>query len=892
MSKHYLRTLFTPTSVAVFGASNAADTFGGILFTNLLENDFKGKLYAINPRYEKIRDIPCYPTIHDVDEPVDLAVIATPANTIPEIIEVCGQHGVKNAVIISAGFSETGSQGTKLEKLMVASAKRYGLRFIGPGCLGIINPSIGLNATLITGKVRTGNLALISQSGALCTAVIDWAADDIGFSTVLSLGGSADIDFGEVLDYLVSDPQTQGILMYIEGIHLARSFMSGLRAAARIKPVILIKSGRHEIAHAAVKSHSTVLIGRDDVFEAALQRAGVVRVATFGQLFSAAVTLASRYKAHGNRLGIVTNGGGPGVMAIDRAADLGIPLATLSAATIDALNREMPPAWSRSNPVDILGDASTERYRRAVTICLQDPQIDAVLVILTPQAFVNPWEVAQTLIEVANESPKPLLACWMGGTQSRESRRLFSHARIPQFRTPEAAVEAFYYLSSYHQNQQLLLQTPAASPGSAEVPDVEGARTIIESVLAERRKVLTDMESKALLGAFRIPVVSTAIARSASESLVLAESMGFPVAMKINSPDILHKSDIGGVKLNIQSSTGIREAFKAIIQQVRIKRPDARIDGVTVERMSNKPHGRELAVGISRDPVFGPVITFGMGGTLVDVLGDAAVSLPPLNLYLVNTMIHKTRAAKLLGEFRHLPPVKRESLEDVLLRVSEIACELPWVQSLDINPLIIDENGAIAVDARIVVDYYTTLPDRYNHMAIYPYPTHLVEQWQLPDGTDVIIRPIRPEDADIERDFVRNLSDETRYFRFMQTLHELTPTMLVRFTQIDYDREMALIAVIPEDSKELEVGVARYAINPDGETCEFALVVADEWQHRGFAQKLMTCLMDAARSRGLKVIEGEVLSNNHNMLKLMKKLGFSAILDEEDRSITLVSKQL
>lgn len=892
MSKHYLRTLFTPTSVAVFGASSAPDTFGGILFTNLLENDFKGKLYAINPRYEKIRDIPCYPTIHDVDEPIDLAIITTPANTVPEIIEVCGQHGVRNAVIISAGFSEAGAQGTRLEKQVVTNAKRYGLRFIGPGCLGIMNPSIGLNATLITGKVRTGNLALISQSGALCTAVLDWAADDLGFSTVLSLGGSADIDFGEVLDYLVSDPQTQGILMYIEGIHHTRSFMSGLRAAARIKPVILIKSGRHEIAHAAVKSHSTVLIGRDDVFDAALQRAGVVRVSTFGQLFSAAVTLASRYKAHGNRLGIVTNGGGPGVMAIDRAADLGIPLATLSPETLVALTKEMPPAWSRTNPIDILGDANNERYRKAVTLCLQDPQIDAVLVILTPQAFVNSWEVAQTLIEVADQSPKPLLACWMGGMQTRESRRLFSQARIPQFRTPEAAVEAFYYLSSYHQNQQLLLQTPAASPGSAEKPDVEGARTIIESVLAERRKVLTDMESKALLGAFRIPVVSTAIARSASESLVLAESMGFPVAMKINSPDILHKSDIGGVKLNIQSSTGIREAFKAIMQQVRIKRPDARIDGVTVERMSNKPNGRELSVGISRDAVFGPVITFGMGGTLVDVLGDSAVSLPPLNLYLVNTMIQKTRAAKLLGEFRHLPPAKRESLEDVLLRVSEIACELPWVQSLDINPLITDENGAIAVDARIVVDYYTTLPDRYNHMAIYPYPTHLVEQWQLPDGTDVIIRPIRPEDADMERDFVRNLSDETRYFRFMQTLHELTPTMLVRFTQIDYDREMALIAVIPEESQELEVGVARYAINPDGESCEFALVVADEWQHRGFAQKLMTCLMDAARTRGLKIIEGEVLSNNHNMLKLMKKLGFSAILDEEDRSITLVSKQL
>jgi acetyltransferase len=893
MSKHYLETLFSPKSVAVFGASNTEDSVGYVVFKNLLEDGYKGELYAINPKYEKIQEQVAYSSIKDLGgKPVDLAVITTPAKTVPAIIEACGEYGVKMAVIISAGFSEIGQSGVKLEKKVITNAKRYGLRFLGSNCVGVLRPSIGLNATFLKGNAKPGNLALVSQSGALCTAVLDWAVpNDIGFSTVVSVGTSADLDFGEILDYLVSDPQTHGILLYIEGIHHARSFMSGLRAAARIKPVMVIKSGRHDSASKAVMSHSGALIGRDDAFDAALQRAGVVRVYTFGQLFAAAKTIASRYKAQGNRLAIVTNGGGPGVMATDRAADLGIPLAELSPATLATLNQELPATWSHGNPIDIISDATASRYQQVVATCLQDPNVDAVLVILTPQAISYPLETAKAMLELAEHSPKPLLACWMGGTQVKESRRLMGRARIPDFRTPESAVEGFYYLSAYHQNQQLLLQTPGPL-GRLDPPDVEGARIIIESVLAERRQVLTEMESKAVLGAFRIPVVNTAIAHSPNEALVLAETIGFPVVMKINSPDILHKSDVGGVKLNITSAQAVREAFKCILQQVKLKCPNARIDGITVEQMVRKPHGRELMVGVIRDPVFGPVISFGLGGTMVEVLNDTAVSLPPLNRYLVNTMINKTRAAKLLGEFRHLPAAKRESLEKVLLRVSEMTCELPWLQEMDINPLIIDEHGVVAVDARIVVNYHTASPDRYAHMAIYPYPVHLVKYWQLPDGTDVTIRPIRPEDADIEKEFVKNLSEESRYSRFMQTLHELTPTMLVRFTQIDYDREMALVVVAEQEGKEIELGVARYAINPDGESCEFALVIADQWQHLGIAQKLMASLMAAARAKGLKVMQGEVLSNNHKMLKLMNKLGFTAVLEEEDRTVTWVSKNL
>ncbi len=893
MSKHYLEPLFSPKSIAIFGASNTEDSIGYIVLKNLLENGYQGELYAINPKYKVIQDQVAYQSLNELGgKPVDLAVIVTPANTVLEVIDSCGEYGVKTAVIISAGFSETGAQGVKLEKKVVAAAKRHGIRLLGMNCLGILRPHLNLNATLLQGRTKSGNLALVSQSGALCSAVLDWAVpNDIGFSTVVSVGTSADLDFGEVLDYLVSDPHTQGILLYIEGIHQARSFMSGLRAAARMKPVIVIKSGRHHSAAKAVMSHSGALIGRDDAFDAALQRAGVVRVYTFGQLFAAAKTIASRYKAQGNRLAIVTNGGGPGVMATDRCADLGIPLAELSATTLASLNKDLPATWSHGNPIDMTSDASAECYHTVLSLCLQDPNVDAVLVILTPQATSYPLETAEVIVELAKHSTKPILACWMGGTQVKESRRLFGQARIPEFRTPETALEGFCYLSAYHQNQQLLLQTPGPL-GRVDPPDVEGARIIIESVLAERRKVLTEMESKALLGAFRIPVVNTAIAHSPNEALVLAESIGLPVAMKINSPDIVHKSDVGGVKLNINSAQAVRESFKCIMQRVREKCPQARLDGVTVERMVRKPHGRELMVGIIRDPVFGPVISFGLGGTMVEILGDIAVSLPPLNRYLANTMINKTRAAKLLGAFRHLPPAKRDALEKVLLRVSEMACELPWLHEMDINPLIIDEDGVVAVDARVVVNYYTPSPDRYAHMATYPYPVHLVKYWQLPDGTDVTIRPIRPEDADIEQEFIRNLSDESRYFRFMQSLHELTPTMLVRFTQIDYDREMALVVVTEQDGKELELGVARYAINPDGESCEFALVVADQWQHRGIAQQLMTSLMDAARAKGLKVMQGEVLSSNHNMLKLMNKLGFTATLEQEDRTLTWVSRNL
>ncbi len=892
MGKHYLTPLFSPASVAVIGASNRPDSVGMVIFKNMLEGGYQGGLYPVNPKQAQIQGHRAYAGIEQIGQPVDLAVIATKAETVPDIVEACGKHGVRAAVILSAGFSETGPRGTALEQAVLDTARRLGVRLIGPNCLGIMRPAIGLNATFSNGGAKPGSLALISQSGALCTAILDWARpNDVGFSSVISMGASADVDFGEILDYLISDPQTENILMYIEGIHHARSFMSGLRAAARIKPVILVKVGRHEAGSKAAQSHTGALVGSDDVFDAALRRAGVVRVTTVVQLFSAAKALSSRFRPGGNRLAIVTNGGGPGVMATDRAADLGVSIAALSQDTVNRLNAVLPDTWSRSNPVDIIGDATAQRYRDAITACMQDPGVDGVLAILTPQAMTRPLEAARAVIEVAERFDKPLLSCWMGDTQVAESRQTFVEAGIPSFRTPEPAVEVFSFISAYYQNQKLLMQT-AAPLSHHDEPDVEGARLIIEGVLADRRNVLNGMESKALLAAFHIPIAQTMVARSPTEALLLAEELGLPVAMKINSPDITHKSDAGGVKLDLGNAQAVRAAYNEIIHEVRKNRPGARIDGVSIEPMGIKPNGRELMVGVTSDPVFGPVVTFGAGGVTVEVMGDRAVALPPLNRYLVGDMVRSTRVSRLLGAFRHMPPIDMGALEHVLLRVSEMVCELPWLKEMDINPLIVDENGALAVDARVVVESRPPTADRYSHMAIHPYPAHLVIRWQLADGSNITIRPIRPEDAELEQAFVRSLSEETRYFRFMNSLQELTQTMLVRFTQIDYDREMALVAVLEEDHGETELAVCRYAINPDGESCEFALVVADAWQHKGIGHKLMACLLDAARAEGLKTMVGEVLGSNNRMLSLVTGLGFVVATSEEDPSIKRVVKQI
>lgn len=892
MAENQLKKMFMPSSIAVFGANENTSSVGGIVLHNVLQSGFKGDVYPINPKHEEVLGRRCYPSLEALNKPVDLAVIATPAPTIPNIMDSAGRHGVPAAVVLSAGFSETGQEGKKLEQAVVENARRYGIRFIGPNCLGIMRPDFGLNTTFNRGSAEPGNLALISQSGAICTAILDWAkGQNIGFSTVISMGVSADIDFGEILDFLIEDPQTHSILLYIEGIKNARTFMSGLRAAARIKPVIAVKAGRHQAGSKAALSHTGALVGADDVFDAALRRAGVVRGMHIGDLFAAATALTGPSRAKGDRLAIITNGGGPGAMASDRASDMNIPLAEFSPATLAKLNERMPRMWSRGNPADIIGDATPSRYEEAVTLCLADKNVDGALVILTPQAMTDPTSVADNVINAASRSNKPIVTCWMGDEQVREARARFVAAGIPTFRLPETAIQGFGYLASFYHNQKLLLQTPGPQ-SQKKTSDVAGARMIIENALAERRKILTEVESKAILAAFNIPVARATVARSASEALVQAESIGFPVAMKIYSKEITHKSDIGGVRLGLSNASAVQLAYHELITGVQKKMPEAGIEGVVVEAMHSPAHGRELLIGIADDPIFGPIITFGSGGTAVEYLGDRAVSLPPLNSLLARDLIQRTRASNMLQPFRNLPTANIKAVEQVLLQISEMACELPWIKEMDINPLVVDEVGAVAVDARIVVHHYSSTQRRYSHMAIHPYPTNWTMRRQLPQGVELTIRPIRPEDAEIEQAFVQKLSEESKYFRFMYALSELTPEMLVRFTQIDYDREMAFIAIVEKDHNEVEIGVCRYTIEADSRTCEFAIVVADEWRQQGIAHKLMEQLIEYARYKGLETMRGDVLSGNREMITLAKSLGFAAHPDIEDSSITTVVKRL
>lgn len=891
MRSHYLDRLFDPRSVAVFGASERPESVGARVFENMLAAGFEGELYPINPKRDTVFGHRCYPDIESIGGSIDLAVIATRAPGVPEIIHRCGEHGVRAAIVISAGFRDSGARGRRLEREMLTEARRYRMRIVGPNCLGMIRPSAGLNVTFSKDNARPGRLALVSQSGAICTAILDWAnARRIGFSTVVSMGDASDVDFGDMLDYLALDSTTQAILLYVEGVGDARSFMSGLRAAARLKPVVIVKSGRHSAGLKAAVSHTGALVGSDDVFDAAIRRAGAVRAMTIDQLFAAAQLLSRRRRVQGDRLAMVTNAGGPGVMATDRAVDIGVQVAELDERTLQRLDAALPEHWSGGNPVDILGDATAEHYRLATEACLADPNVDGILVMLTPQAMTDPLGSAQVIAAEAEKSDKPILACWMGDVHVREARELLRKKNIPSFANPEGSVEAFGYLTSYQRNQRLLMQVPPPL-GKLSEPDVSGADLIIDGALAERRSLLTMTESKAVLKAFGIPVTLSIEVDSANEALIAAESLGFPVAMKILSTELSHKSDVGGVRLNVANAQAVRSAYNELVATVA-RKTGKQYKAVAVERMHVSPTNRELLVGVARDPVFGPVISFGSGGMAVEIHRDRAIALPPINGFIARSLIARTRVSRMLGEYRGMPAVDMAALEQVLSRVSEMVCELPRLRELDINPLLVDENGLVAADARIVVEPQEPALDRYKHMAIHPYPHNLEHQWQTAEGQDITIRPIRPEDAELEQAFVRNLSPKAKHFRFMQGVRELTPDMLVRFTQLDYDRELALIAVVREGGEEREIAVARYAINPDGETCEFAVVVADDWQGRGVGSELMRQLMNAAKKKGIKRIQGQVLKDNTEMLGLMEFLGFEAEPNPEDPSIVDVERVL
>jgi acetyltransferase len=896
MDKHYLTPLFCPEIVAVF-AGRAEDPatqtrHARLLHQALRAQHFDGTLHFL--------DIQTSGTLADLAKArADLAIIALPPAGIAAALELAGRMACRSALILGTGLSA--EQAATLK----AIARREGIALLGPNSLGLQRPQLHLNAGVIGPLAADGPLALVSQSGALTVAMLDWGRQNgVGFSSVVSVGPHTGIDIAEVLDFLATDGRTHSIIVYLEGISSARRFMSALRSAAHSKPVVVLKSGRRSGGNDAAQTHSGAIVGSDEVFDAALRRAGAVRVRSFVELFSAAKCLASRYRPVGRRLAVVSNGGGPGVLAADWAAEIGLELGRLSAASVATLAPQLPEGASLSDLIDVSEEAGPEAYRAAIEAADADAQIDGVLAIHAPKSDIDPAAVAGVLASVKSKLRKPLLACWMGDASVGAARQLLNDALIPSFRTPEAAVGAFGNIAAFYQNQQLLQQTPPPMSTLAK-PDIEGARLLIESVLAERRKALTELESKTLLSSFLIPVTQTVLARSATEAMMLATQLGFPVALKIDSPDIAHKSDVQGVALNISTGVAARDAYTDMVERVARLQPGARINGVTVQKMAPARRGREINIGVVTDDPFGPVIVFGAGGTMIELIGDRAMELPPLNQFLARRLIERSRVAETLAAWRGAPAADLEALEQILLRVSEMVCALPQLREMDINPIIVDAAGAVAVDARVVVD--GVQPARggpgnpYNHLAILPYPARYEQVWPLRGGGEYTVRPIHPDDAQMLQDLVHRLSPESRYFRFVSSIEQLPPTMLARFTLIDYDREMALVAVhkqrhAGEDGEITEteriIGVSRYITNPDQSSCEFALVVADDYAGKGLGSRLMESIMDVARDKGLNEIIGLVLANNTAMLKLMRSLGFHVKRHAEDREFMLVTHAL
>jgi acetyltransferase len=898
MDKHYLTSLFTPESIVVFaGSLDEPDTQTAqavALIAALRAQRFTGTLQFL--------DIQTSGTLADLAQTkADLAIIALAHKDIAPALELAGRMACRAALVISSGI------GPELSAELKKIARREGIHLLGPNSLGIQRPQLQLNASAAGPLAGKGSLALVSQSGALTSSMLDWArSNGVGFSSVISLGPHTSVDIAQALDFLANDGQTHSIVVYMEGISSARRFMSALRSAANAKPVVVLKAGRKPGGNEAAQTHSGAIVGSDDVFDAALRRAGAVRVRSFVALFSAAKCLASRYRPVGRRLAIVTNGGGPGVLAADWVNEISLQLGKLSVESVTALKPLLPPLASLADLIDLSEDAGPEHFKAAIAAAEKDRQIDGMLAIYSPKAGGDAAAVATALADVKRTIGKPLLSCWMGDASVGAARSILNDAAIPSFRTPEAAVGAFGNLASFYQNQLLLQQTPPPLSTLAK-PDIEGARLIIEGVLAERRKVLTEMESKTLLSAFHIPVTSTMLARSANEARMIATQRGFPVALKIDSPDISHKSDVQGVALNIVNATGVRDAYNDMVQTVARLQPKARINGVTVQNMASAKRGREIYVGLVTDDPFGPVIAFGAGGTMIELINDRAMELPPLNQFLAHRLIERSRVSETLGEWRGNAAVNMDALEQVLLRVSEMVCELPQLREMDINPFIVDEHGAVAVDARIVIDHASQSQansagsNSYSHLAILPYPARYAQVWPLPGGGEYSVRPIRPDDAQMLQDLMQHLSPESRYFRFVSSITELPPTMLARFTLIDYDREMALVAVFKErvagaDGEFLEteriVGVSRYITNPDQSSCEFALVVSDDFSGKGLGSRLMLSIMDVAREKGLAEMDGLVLANNPGMLKLMRSLGFSVKTFAEDADFKLVTHAL
>lgn len=892
MSIRNLDSLLVPRSVAVIGASEREASVGLTVWRNLIEGDFAGARWAVNPKRRSVLGEPSYPSIAELPEAPELALVCTPAATVPGIIEQLGRRGTRAAIVLSAGLDDATRQA------MLDAARRHLLRILGPNCLGLLSPHAGLNASFAHTHASPGSLAFVSQSGALVTAMLDWAAGrGIGFSSFVSLGEHADVDFGDMLDWLASDARTRAILLYVESVENPRKFMSAARAAARNKPVLILKAGRSPQGQAAAASHTGALAGSDRVFDAAIRRAGMLRLDTLADLFIAAETLThfrnplrSSNLEQLDRLTVVTNGGGAGVMAADAAVLEGISLAPLHPTTLAQLDRVLPGNWSRSNPVDIIGDAPVARYEATLRTLLADPEAGTLLFMHAPTAIVSSEAIARALVPLAQSAPQRVFSSWLGGPAVKQARDLFHAADIPTHDTPEDAVRAFSLLVTYRRNQSQLMQTPVARAARTPI-DTVAIRRLVDAALAQGRTMLSEPESKTLLAACGIPVVATRVVKASPEAAVeAADAIGYPVALKILSDDISHKSDVGGVALSLQDARAVAEAAAEMLPRVASVLPEARIDGFTVQAMVRRSNALELIVGSAVDPLFGPVLLFGAGGTAVEVVADRAVGLPPLNEPLARAVIARTRVARLLGGWRDVPPADMEAVIDVLLALSQLLAEEPRVAEIDINPLLADDRGVIALDARIRID--SAAPGGAARFAIRPYPSELVEflDWQ---GRRLTLRPIRPEDEARHLAFLARLDPVDIRMRVFYSRRSIEHSELARLTQIDYEREMAFIAAAPlENGDEETLGVVRATCDPDNHDAEFGIVIRSDLKGGGLGFHLMRKMIDYLRAKGTRRMVATVLRENVRMLEMARELGFEQTQEQPDPEVKAIALKL
>lgn len=890
-TRQSLDVIFAPKTVAVIGATERQGSVGRTVLSNLLAvPSFAGRVFPVNPHRPSVLGIKAYSRIGDLPQPVDLAVVATPAETVPDVIRQSVQAGVRGAVILSAGFREIGGCGAELERQVLEIARSGGMRLIGPNCLGVMNPLVGLNATFAGAMALPGNVAFLSQSGALCTAILDWSLRErVGFSAFVSAGSMLDVGWGDLIDYFGNDPSTRSILIYMESIGDARAFLSAAREVALAKPIIVLKAGRTEAAACAAASHTGALSGGDDVVDAAFRRAGVLRVDNIADLFYMAEVLARQPEPRGPHLTIVTNAGGPGVLATDALIQAGGELAPLSQQSLARLNALLPSHWSHNNPIDLLGDAGPQRYAQAMEIAATEPDSDGLLVILTPQDMTDPTGTAEAIQRHAKIPGKPVLACWMGGPAVQSGIDLLNCAGIPTFPYPDTAARAFQYMWRRTYSLRGLYETPAIVPDELQTSPALAAQGIATARSAHRA-LLNEYESKALLAAYGIPAVRTEVAEDAQAAVRLAEAIGFPVVLKVFSNTIAHKTDVGGVRLNLADAPAVRRAFDAIREAFLTRASGVRFEGVTVQPMVRDPDAYEIILGSSIDPQFGPVILFGAGGQLVEVFRDRALAFPPLNTTLARRLMEQTKIFRALRGVRGREPADLTALADLLVRFSRLILEQRWIKEIDINPLLVSAERVLALDARVVLFDPQTPEDQLPRPAIRPYPIQYASPWTLRNGDEVLIRPIRPDDEPLIVKFHQTLSARSvhlRYFHAMKFSQRVSHERLSRICFADYDRELPLVVerTDPATSGKEILGVGRLSKTPGNATGEFSLLISDAWQGQGIGTELLQRLVQIARDEHLRCITASVLSDNIEMQRICQELGFKIGPRNEDGTV-------